>query len=144
MAVGGWQLAVGSWRLAVGRGEIRGRAAYSGVPSNFNDLNAYRLATALAADVYAAVAPWPSFDRSTAGIQLVRSADAVGANIAESTGKWTNADKRRVLLIARGELLETEHWLNVARARRLPAPDHTRVAEIARALNGLVKQPTPN
>lgn len=114
------------------------------MPSNFNELAAYRLATALAADVYASVARWPAFDRSTAGQQLVRAADAVGANIAESTGKWTSADKRRVLLIARGELYETEHWLNVATARGLIASaHHDRVAEIARALNGLVKQPTP-
>jgi four helix bundle protein len=114
------------------------------VPSKFNDLVAYQLARALAADVYAAVARWPAFDRSTIGEQLVRSADAVGANIAESTGRWSAADKRRVLLIARGELYEAEHWLNVAQARGLVRTAHSdRVAEVARALNGLIKRPTP-
>lgn len=115
------------------------------MPSAFNDLVAYQLAIALAADVYAAVGRWPRFDRSTVGEQLVRAVDAVGANIAESTGRWSKADKRRVLLIARGELHETEHWLNVANARGLtPAPHCDRVAEIARPLNGLIKKPTPD
>jgi four helix bundle protein len=114
------------------------------VPSNFNDLVVYRLAVALSADVYAAVAGWPAFDRSTVGEQLVRSADAVGANIAESTGKWTTADRRRVLLIARGELHETEHWLNLARQRGLPGPTADRATEVARALNGYLKKPRPS
>jgi len=112
--------------------------------SNFNDLAAYRLADALADDVYAAVARFPAFDRSTLGTQLVRSADAVCANIAESTGRWTKADKRRILVIARGELLETEHWLKTARKRGLLRSDPSaRVAEVARALNGLIKRSTP-
>jgi four helix bundle protein len=115
------------------------------VASNFNDLVAYRLSVALAADVYAAVARWPAFDRRTIGEQLVKSVDAVGANIAESTGRRTITDRRRVLIIARGELHETEHWLNVAHARGLIRSQHSdRVAEVARTLNGLIKQPTPS
>ena len=130
--------------FAVCGGENRGRRTYRCVPSNFNDLVAYRLARALAADVYVAVGRWPAFDRSTVGEQVVRSADAVGANIAESTGKWTSADRRRVLLVARGELHETEHWLNVAEERALTGPGAERIAEIARALNGLIKRPRPD
>jgi four helix bundle protein len=104
----------------------------------------YRLAASLAADVYEAVARWPSFDQSTLGLQLVKSIDAVAANIAESTGRWTKADKRRILVIARGELYETEHWLTTAHQRGLIQTDTTpRVAEIARALNGLIKHSTP-
>ena len=110
-----------------------------------NDLAAYRLAVALAADVYAAVARWPAYDRSTVGVQIVQSADAVAANIAESTGRWTKTDKRRVLIIARGELLETEHWLKTAQQRGLLRSDPSaRVAETARALNGLIKQAAPS
>ncbi len=111
--------------------------------SNFRSLAAYRLADELAQDVYASVAAWPAFDRSTVGLQLVRSADAVGANIAEASGRWTKTDRRRALVIARGELMETEHWIGTARRRGLIKSDPSeRVAEIARALNGLIKQPT--
>lgn len=115
------------------------------VPSNFNRLIAYRLSAALATDVYAAVRRWPEFDRATIGQQLVRSADAVPANIAESTGKRTLTDRRRALTIARSELYETEHWLKLAHARGLiQAPNEERVAEIARTLNGLIKRPAPS
>jgi four helix bundle protein len=115
-----------------------------GMPSNFNDLVAYRLAVVLAGEVYAAAVRWPAFDRSTLGEQIVKSSASVAANIAESTGRWSKADKRRALYIARGELHETEHWLNVAKARGLIRSTHAdRVAEIARALNGLIDRPTP-
>ena len=114
------------------------------MPSKFNDLVAYRLSVALSADVYATVKRWPAFDRSTLGAQLVRSTDSVAANIAEATGRWTKADKKRILFVARGELYETEHWLNVAKSRGLIRSAHEdRVAEIARTLNGLIKRPTP-
>jgi four helix bundle protein len=110
--------------------------------SNFNSLAAHRLSVELANDLYAAVARWPDFDRSTLGIQLIRSVDSVGANIAEAFGRWTAADKRRILLIARGSLYETEHWIDRARERGLIRTDLSgRVAEIARALNGLIKAP---
>jgi four helix bundle protein len=115
------------------------------VASNFKGLVAYRLSVALAADIYAVVGRWPAFDRSTVGEQLVRSADAVPANIAESTGKRTIADRRRTLTIARSELYETEHWLSVAHARGLiRSTDSERVAEIARTLNGLIRRPVPS
>ena len=115
------------------------------MPSNFNRLIAYRLSAQLATDVYEAVKTWPEFDRSTVGGQLVRSADAVPANIAESTGKRTVTDRRRVLTIARSELYETEHWLNLAHARGLIESAHEeRVTEIARTLNGLIKNPAPS
>ena len=78
------------------------------------------------------------------GLQLIRSADSVGANIAEAAGRWTAADKRRFLLIARGSLYETEHWIDRARVRGLIRTDESdRLAEIARALNGMIKTPAP-
>jgi four helix bundle protein len=114
------------------------------VGSDFNDLVAYRRARALARDVYAAVGRWPAFDRETIGKQVVRSADSVAANIAESNGRWTKADRRRFLYVARGSLLETEHWLNLAQERGLLTGDPSpRIAAVARALNGLIKKPAP-
>lgn len=135
---------MGRAQWAVGRGEICRAAAFTGVSSDFNRLAAYRLARELAGDVYRAVGQWPAFDRATVGEQLVRAADSVPANIAEATGRWTTADRRRFLLVARGSLLETEHWLSTARERGLLASDpRDRVAEVARALNGLIKAPAP-
>lgn len=114
------------------------------MPSRFRELAVYRLSAALADAVFEDVARSPRFERSTLGAQLVRSADSVGANIAEAHGRWTAADKRRLLLIARGSLYETEHWLARAKARGIQHSDYAdELANVARALNGMVKHPAP-
>ena len=111
--------------------------------SNFRRLTAYRLASELADDVHRPVGSFPALDQRTLGVQLIRAADSVGANIAESTGRWHVNDKRRLLLIARGSLLEAEHWLVRGEARGLIDPGTSdRVQEIARALNGLIRRPS--
>jgi four helix bundle protein len=112
--------------------------------SNFVELAAYQRAAELARDVYATVTAWPEFDRATTGMQLIRSVDAVGANIAEAAGRWTKTERKRALIVARGELLETEHWLRTAHARGLLDSDMSdRIAKVARPLNGLINKPTP-
>jgi four helix bundle protein len=75
------------------------------------------------------------------GLQLVRAADSVAANIAEAHGRATLADQRRLLHIARGSLLETEHWVQVATVRGaiLSKEYDQRIAELARMLNGLIR-----
>jgi four helix bundle protein len=86
------------------------------------------------------MAAWPSFDRSTLGAQLMRAIDSIGANIAEGEGRWYPREKRRFLLVARGSLYETEHWITCAEERGLLAHGwNKRLDEVARALNGMIK-----
>jgi four helix bundle protein len=107
-------------------------------------LVAYQLSVEVADEVHARARRWPAFERWTVGMQLVRALDSVGANIAEASGRWHEADKRRLLLIARGSLYEAEHWMLRAEARGLLPPGATeRLAEPVRALNGMVKRPAP-
>ncbi len=74
----------------------------------------------------------------------MRAADSIGANIAEAAGRWHEADKRRLLIIARGSLYETEHWLVRAASRNLVAKSYDgQIAEIARMLSGLITRPSP-
>src|SRR5215207_5173633 len=109
--------------------------------SSFRDLIAYRLAAELGDDVRREVATWDSLDRWSMGIQLLRAADSIGANIAEALGRWHSKDRRHFLIVARGSLYETEHWLVRAEARGLIRQGAAeRVDEIARALNGLIKR----
>jgi four helix bundle protein len=109
--------------------------------SAFRDLVAYRKSVALADEMHELIARWPAFDRWSSGIQLMRAADSVGANIAEATGRWHRPDQKRFLLIARGSLYETEHWIARAEVRGLLDPGSTeRLGEAARALNGLIKK----
>jgi four helix bundle protein len=111
------------------------------VRSDFRSLVAYRLSCDVADEVHSFVARWSSFDRWTVGVQLVRSLDSIGANIAEASGRWHPPDRRRLLLIARGSLYESEHWLQRAVARDLPLPEaNDRLGETARALSGLIKR----
>jgi four helix bundle protein len=124
-------------------GEGSVAAASPVVGSDSRELVAYRTAVSLADDLHGFAASWGSFDRWSLGVQLVRAADSIGANIAEAMGRWHVADRRRLLFIARGSLYETEHWVLRAESRGLLAPGaDDRVSEVGRALNGLIKRPT--
>ena len=130
--------------MADGRGEISAALTSVDMASEFRNLVAYRLAAALADELHDAIARWSSFDRWSTGIQLARSAESIGANIAEASGRWHGPDKRRFLLIARGSLYETEHFMERAKSRGLLAAESTdRLVELSRALNCLVKKWTP-
>ena len=87
--------------------------------SNFENLEVYQLAEAVADAIWNTVANWSNFARDTVGKQLVRAADSIGANIAEGAGRGTYKDNRRFIHIARGSLFETKHWLRRAYRRQL-------------------------
>jgi four helix bundle protein len=113
--------------------------------SDFRNLVAYQRATAVAHRLHRAIETWPAFDRWTLGTQLVRAADSIGANIAEAEGRWHPRDKRRLLLIARGSVYESEHWITYAAERDLlPANSADALDEVVRALNGLIKRWAPD
>ncbi|MEK6325489.1 MAG: four helix bundle protein [Acidobacteriota bacterium] len=86
---------------------------------SFEDLQVYQLAETLADDVWSIVIAWDAFARDTVGKQIVKSADSIGANIAEGTGRGSYQDNRRFIRIARGSLYETRHWLRRAYKRKL-------------------------
>jgi four helix bundle protein len=71
---------------------------------------------------------------------MVRTADAIGANIAEATGRWSRKDQVRCLYVARGEAHELQHWLARGRASELPCPQNalTEANRVGRMLNGLI------
>lgn len=103
--------------------------------TNFENLRVYQLAELLADLIWKAVGTWNSFDRNTVGIQIVRAADSVGANIAEGCGRFGIADNKRFAYIARGSLNETKHWLRRAYLRKLLSGDD--VAALRQVLDEL-------
>jgi len=110
--------------------------------SSFRRLAAYERSVRLSDDLYEAVGRWGSRDQWSLGIQLLRAVDSVGANIAEAVGRTSEADRRRFYVIARGSLLETEHWIARAEARGLLEPGYgRRLGEVARPLAGLINKP---
>ena len=87
--------------------------------TNFENLRVYKLAEDLADGIWNIVLRWDRFARDTIGKQIVRSADSIGANIAEGTGRHDYQDNRRFVKIARGSLNETQHLLRRAFKRKL-------------------------
>ncbi len=87
--------------------------------TGFEKLRVYRLAEDVADLAWTVVIKWDRFARDTIGKQLVNSADSIGANIAEGTGRGSFADNRRFARIARGSLFEVKHWLRRAHKRTL-------------------------
>jgi len=112
--------------------------------SSHRSLRAYQLAAQLAREVRREVVDWNEFDRESLGLQLVRAAESIAANIAEAQGRWYAKDKRRLLYIARGSLYETEHCLCQAEeASLMRRGSADELNDLARALNGLINKPTP-
>jgi four helix bundle protein len=109
--------------------------------SRFNDLDVYVQAASLADELRELVRDWEAFDKWSSGLQLLRAADSIGANIAEAYGRHGYADQRRLLYIARGSAYETEHWINRAEARNLleSGTFGTRVNRLVQTLNGLIR-----
>jgi len=90
--------------------------------TNFEKLRVYKLSEELADEIWKIVSRWDTFAKDTVGRQIVRSADSVGANIAEGTGRHNFQDNRRFVKIARGSLNETQHFLRPAFKRNLLTP----------------------
>jgi four helix bundle protein len=58
----------------------------------FQELRVYQLAERLADNIWKIVDEWDSFAKDTLGQQIVRSADSIGANIAEGVGRGSYQD----------------------------------------------------
>jgi len=94
--------------------------------TNFVQLHIYRLSESLADEIWRIVIRWNYFAKDTVGIQIVKAADSVGANIAEGSGRGTDQELRRFLRISRGSLYETRHWLRRAFKRNLLTEDEVK------------------
>jgi four helix bundle protein len=84
---------------------------------SFQQLKVYQLAEKISTEIWFIVKKWEDFAKDTMGRQIVRSADSVGANIAEGHGRYSYQDNQRFVKIARGSLNETRHGLRLDGAR---------------------------
>ena len=113
---------------------------------SYRDLDVYKLAFELQQEVFKISKSWPVEERYALTDQVRRSSRSIGANLAEAwakrrypahfLSKCTDAD---------GELQETLHWLNTARAcEYMDAQIHAaltdRYAELGRKLGAVIQQ----
>jgi four helix bundle protein len=87
---------------------------------SFQRLDVYRRAIELLTLVYDVVETLPKGNAERAE-QLVRAAESVVRNIAEGSGRWSQADSAKHYKIARGEAMECAASLDVMRLRKLIA-----------------------
>jgi four helix bundle protein len=108
--------------------------------ATFENLRILQKAEEVADSVWKKVINWEEFAKDVVGKQMTRSADSVGANIAESFGRFNFGEKLQFLYYSRGSLFETKYWLNRAHTRELMKPDEVqeytkRLTDLARQLN---------
>jgi four helix bundle protein len=108
--------------------------------TELEDLRILNTAEEIADAVWKKVVTWDEFAKDVIGKQMARAIDSIGANIAESYGRFNYGEKLQFLYYSRGSLFETKYWLNRALIRGLmPAEevkDYTsRLSDVARQLN---------
>jgi len=111
---------------------------------SFEDLDVYRLAEDLGDRVWDIVTTWPDFPRNSLGYQFVKSADSIGANLAEGFGRFHFAENRQFARISRGSLYEVRHWLRRAWRRDLLKEEEIKklqslLDELAPRLNAYIR-----
>ncbi|MBI3914923.1 MAG: four helix bundle protein [Chloroflexi bacterium] len=99
------------------------------------DLRALQTAEVIADSIWARIIEWDDFAKDTVGKQLARAADSIGANIAESFGRFHYGQKIEFLYYSRGSLFETKYWLNRVLQRKLMPSEE--VQKYSQELNGL-------
>ena len=108
--------------------------------ATFEDLRVLKSAEEIADSVWKIVLRWDEFAKDVVGKQISRSADSIGANIAESFGRFNFGEKLQFIYYSRGSIFETKFWLNRTRERGLMKPDDVqeyvnRLTDLARQLN---------
>ena len=86
---------------------------------NLEDLEVYQLAESFSDEVWFLVHGWDYFAKDTVGKQIVRSADSIGANIAEGYGRYHYKENRNFCYFSRGSIIETKGWLKRSKTRGL-------------------------
>ncbi len=102
------------------------------------DLQVLKTAESIADSIWKGVGGWGDFAKDTVGKQITRSANSIGANIAESFGRYNFGEKLQFLYYSRGSLFETKYWLNRTLARNLM--DASEVKGYADNLTALARQ----
>lgn len=108
-------------------------------------LDVYKLAEELSDIVWYAYDTWSYKAQHTIGLQVIRSADSIAANIAEGYGRFTPPDRRKFYRYARGSFEETKSWLRKAIRRKVLSKDDEKkltiiINELGPKLNAFISK----
>ena len=108
--------------------------------ATFEDLQVLKAAETIADSIWKRVVVWDQFAKDVVGKQFATAADSIGANIAESVGRYNFGEKLQFLYYSRGSLFESKFWLNRSRERGLMELDEVQkyaddLTTLARQLN---------
>jgi len=67
-----------------------------------HELDVYKLSEDLSDLIWYGFDKWPVKAQNNSGYQMIRSSDSIAANLAESYGRYTPADRKKFYLYARG------------------------------------------
>lgn len=109
-----------------------------------NDISAYKKALKISNHIWSITCQWNYFQKSTVGIQYVRSIDSVSANIAEGYGRFYKKEKIQFFRYAMGSVIESMDWTQKSFDRTLITKDQynnimVALKELPRSINGLIK-----
>jgi len=108
----------------------------------FEKLESWRIAIEFAKSVYAVTRRFPDVERFGLTSQMRRSAVSISSNIAEGSGRGSDADFAHFIEIAYGSLMEVVSQLQIARQEAfLSEREYTDIYQasdrLARMLSGL-------
>ena len=86
---------------------------------DIDDLDVFNMSMTISDEIWGIVQRLNNFNRNSIGLQIVRSADSISANISEGYGRFFYKENRRFCYIARGSLYETQTWMTKLMSRKL-------------------------
>jgi four helix bundle protein len=112
---------------------------------DFRELKVWQVGHALALDIYKATSGFPRTEVYGLTAQLRRAAVSVGANIAEGSGRHSDAGMRQFLVIAHASVAEMQYLLLIAGDLGYLEPGirdrlGERTQDLRRMLNGFIRR----
>ncbi len=110
-----------------------------------DDLEVYKRSEKLSDEIWEEVLSWKDyFVKDTIGKQLVRSADSIGANIAEGYGRFHYKENKNFCYFSRGSIMETKSWLTKLKTRNIIEADKAdrlldELTQVHKMLNSYIK-----
>lgn len=105
---------------------------------DLSELRVYQLAMRVGEEVWSVVEGWNWMGKQTVGLQWIRAADSIAANISEGYGRYSFKENAKFCYYARGSLRESQTWLAKASSRKLIA--ETLAEEMSLKLETLRRQ----